>query len=57
VREPIVGALILIAALAVSPLGYLSIPYLDAVSLEAAASIAPEESLRHSPVYDNPSGH
>jgi hypothetical protein len=33
----------------VSPLGYLSIPYLDAVSLEAAASIAPEESLRHSP--------
>jgi NADH-quinone oxidoreductase subunit N len=56
VREPIVGALILIAALAVSPLGYLSIPYLDAVSLEAAASIAPEESLRHSPA-EHSSGH
>jgi NADH-quinone oxidoreductase subunit N len=57
VREPVAGALILLAALAVSPLGYLSIPYLDAITSEAAASIAPQESLRHSPVYANPSGH
>ena len=57
VREPVAGALILLAALAVSPLGYLTIPYLDAITNEAAASIAPQESLRHSPVYANPSGH
>jgi NADH-quinone oxidoreductase subunit N len=57
VREPVAGALILITALAVSPLGYLSIPYLEAWSNEAAASIAPEQSLRHSPVYAHPSGH
>jgi NADH-quinone oxidoreductase subunit N len=57
VREPVAGALILLAALAVSPLGYLSIPYLEAISNEAAASIAPQESLRHDPVYNNPSGH
>jgi NADH-quinone oxidoreductase subunit N len=57
VREPVAGALILLAALAVSPLGYLSIPYLDAITNEAAASIAPQDSLRHSPVYANPSGH
>ncbi|HZG44737.1 MAG TPA: NADH-quinone oxidoreductase subunit NuoN [Allosphingosinicella sp.] len=57
VREPIAGALILIAALAVSPLGYLSIPYLEAITNEAAASIAPQDSLRHSPVFNNPSAH
>jgi NADH-quinone oxidoreductase subunit N len=57
VREPVAGALILITALAVSPLGYLSIPYLEAWSNEAAASIAPDQSLRHSPVYAHPSGH
>jgi NADH-quinone oxidoreductase subunit N len=39
VREPIAGGLILAAALAVSPLGYLSIPYLEAITNEAAASI------------------
>ncbi|MDB5668858.1 MAG: nuoN [Alphaproteobacteria bacterium] len=38
-REPIGAALILIAALAVSPLGYLAIPYLSPLTDAAAASL------------------
>jgi NADH-quinone oxidoreductase subunit N len=38
-REPIGAALILVAALAVSPLGYLAIPYLSPLTNAAAASL------------------
>jgi len=44
VREPVAGALILLTALAVSPLGYLSIPYLEAISSDAAASIVADNA-------------
>jgi len=44
VREPVAGALILLTALAVSPLGYLSIPYLEAISNDAAASIVADNA-------------
>jgi NADH-quinone oxidoreductase subunit N len=40
-REPVASGLILLTALAVSPVGYLSIPYLEAISNDAAASIMP----------------
>ena len=38
-REPIIAGLILVAALAVSPLGYLTIPYLAPLTDAAAASV------------------
>jgi NADH-quinone oxidoreductase subunit N len=44
-RELVTGALIAATALAVSPIGYLAIPYLEAASNEAAASIIPDAPL------------
>jgi NADH-quinone oxidoreductase subunit N len=57
VREPIVGALILLTAIAVSPLGYLSIPYLEAISNEAAASITADNVPAHAAAADAAGGH
>jgi len=39
-KDPVAGGLIALTALAVSPLGYLAIPYLETATNEAAASIA-----------------
>jgi NADH-quinone oxidoreductase subunit N len=57
VREPVVGALILLAALAVSPLGYLSIPYLEAAANDAAASISPNLATAPAAAAPHASGH
>jgi NADH-quinone oxidoreductase subunit N len=58
VREPIAGALILVTAVAVSPLGYLSIPFLETVSNEAALSITADALPAHAGAADQPGdGH
>jgi NADH-quinone oxidoreductase subunit N len=56
-REPVASGLIALCALAVSPVGYLAIPYLEGLANEAAASISPNDAIQHSVVYDHPSGH
>ncbi len=57
VKEPIAGALILLTALAVSPLGYLAIPYLEAVSSDAAASITADNVPALAAAADPMGGH
>jgi NADH-quinone oxidoreductase subunit N len=57
VREPIAGALILLTALAVSPLGYLAIPYLETISNEAAASITADNAAPAAAAETHAVGH
>jgi NADH-quinone oxidoreductase subunit N len=57
VREPVIGALILLSALAVSPLGYLSIPYLEAAANDAAASLSPNVMTAPAVAAEHSSGH
>ena len=56
-RAPVASGLILLSALAVSPLGYLAIPCLDGISNQAAASIASSEAVVHLDPVSPPSAH
>lgn len=57
-KEPVVGALIALTALAVSPIGYLAIPHLEAHTDAAASSIvAPGPPTAHAAPHLAESGH
>jgi NADH-quinone oxidoreductase subunit N len=56
-REPVASGLIFATALAVSPVGYLAIPYLETLTNDAAASISPNRHAQHAGAVAHPSGH